>query len=144
MSEKSATTTVFYPPFTITSVSVQNNVAYATYTDSRGQTVPPGQTTPIAVPQGTTSAAFSYSRTPGLRLVAGTVKTIGSDPTMFDYNFLTATSGGGAVIDTVTVPWQDGVQSTRGVVLLFAQVDGAGNMLGFVPTTDPKIQNGGA
>ncbi|MBB2488102.1 hypothetical protein H5407_22980 [Mitsuaria sp. WAJ17] len=140
----SDSTTVFVPPFTITAVSTQGGVAYPTYVDANNVTVPPGLS-PIPVTQGCTAAGFTFTRQTALRLVGGAVKTIGNDPTMMNYNFLdaTTTGSGSSTKDTVTVPWDAGVESTRGLVLLFAQTDAQGNMLGFVPTTDPTIKNNG-
>lgn len=140
----SESTTVYTPPFTISSVAVQGGVAYPAYTDANGVQVPPGLS-PIPVTAGCTAAGFGFTRQTGLRLVGGAVKTIGNDPTMWAYNFLNATSSGSgsSTVDTVTVTWDTGIESTRGLVLLFAQTDAQGNMLGFVPTTDPTVKNNG-
>ncbi|MGM9513264.1 hypothetical protein ACS5PK_03310 [Roseateles sp. DB2] len=137
-------TTIYVPPFTVTNVSVQGGVAYPSYTDANGVPVPPGLS-PIPVTKGCTAAGFTFTRQPTLRLVGGAVKTIGNDPTMEAYNFLdaTTTGSGSTTADTVTVPWSAGVESTRGLVLLFAETTTSGSMVAFLPTTDPTIKNNG-
>lgn len=141
--------TTYYPPYTVTVRSTESGFAVCTYTDSHGTTVPPG--TPLTTKTakgdaGSLTIQFTETTVSGvqLRLVGATVKTIGHDPKLSSHNNLYADRQhvGLGYVDTVTVPWAVDAYTTRGVVLLFAQVDASGEMLNFVPSTDPEVQNG--
>lgn len=141
--------TTFEPPYTVTVSSTQGGVAACSYTDARGVPVPSGTPLTTKTPageQGSLSIQFVETVVSGvpLRLVGATVKTIGHDPKLTSYNNLYAdrTVSGDGFADTVTVPWAVDAYTTRGLVLLFAQVDDNGDMLNFVPSTDPEVQNG--
>jgi hypothetical protein len=112
-------------------------------------TVPPGVTLTTQTPTGEPgSLDFDFGETVvgglNLRLLGAAVKTVGNDPTMLSYNYLYATreqSEKGDWADYLAVPWSPDMYTTRGVVLLFASVDADGNMLAFIPSTDPQTQN---
>jgi len=142
--------TTYVQPYTVNVSSTATGVALCTYKDATGQQVPAG--TPLttktkAGEEGSLAIRFTETVVSGvkLRLVGATVKTVGHDPTLFSYNNLYATrqqTGTGGYLDTVVVPWAPDAYTTRGVVLLFAQVDSNGDMINFVPSTDPEVQNG--
>ncbi|MFG6440868.1 hypothetical protein [Roseateles sp. LKC17W] len=141
-------TTTYVPPYTVTVTSTQGGLAACTYIDGQGQVVPDGQplqtTTPPNEP-GSLEFRFTETVVDGraLRLVGATAKTIGNAPTLQPYNNLYATrSPDDGFVDTLTVPWVPNAFTSRGVVLLFAQLDDKGEMLNFVPSTDPEVQNG--
>lgn len=141
--------TTFVPPYTVTVTSTAGGLAACSYTDGNGVPVPPDTPLTTTTPAGVDgSLTIQFTETPvsgvDLRLVGATVKTVGHDPTLFAYNNLYAErrSTADGYSDTVTVPWAADAYTTRGVVLLFAQVDANGDMLNFVPSADPEVQNG--
>ncbi|PZP35219.1 MAG: hypothetical protein DI603_04925 [Roseateles depolymerans] len=80
----------------------------------------------------------------GLQLVGAVANTVGADPALGAANMLAATrapSSRGGYVDTVTLPWPQDTYTTRGVVLMFAQVDASGMMVNMFPTSDPQVRN---
>jgi hypothetical protein len=141
--------TTFVPPYTVTVTSTQGDIAACTYIDGNGLVVPDGQPLTTKTPPnepGSLEIRFTETVVDGqpLRLVGATAKTVGNDPALQPYNNLYAARSEGAdgYVDTLTVPWGPNAFNTRGVVLLFAQVDSRGDMVNFVPSTDPAVQNG--
>jgi hypothetical protein len=142
--------TTYVPPYTVTVSSTATGLAACTYTDATGQQVPRGApltTKTASGDEGSLAIQFTETTVSGveLRLVGATVKTVGHKPRLTSHNNLyaeRAEQGDGSYLDTVTVPWAPDAYTTRGVVLLFAQVDANGDMLNFVPSTDPEVQNG--
>ncbi|NCT81859.1 MAG: hypothetical protein GXC94_01825 [Comamonadaceae bacterium] len=139
----------YIPPYTVTVSSTANGFAACAYTDGNGVAVPEDTvltTTTAAGKAGNLEFRFTEVPVSGvaLRLVGATVKTLGHDPALAPYNNLYAkreeTADG--YVDTLSVSWAPDAYTTRGVVLLFAQVDAKGGMLNLVPSTDPEVQNG--
>lgn len=138
----------FVPPYTVTVTSTAGGLANCSYVDGTGKPVPSGTpltTTTPAGQDGQLPFSFVESTVEGksLRLVGAAVKTVGNDPTMNAYNYLqaTRTESDGAWWDAVVIPWSADTYTTRGVVLLFTQVDASGDMVNFYPSADPQTQN---
>lgn len=140
--------TTFVPPYTVTVTSTAGGLSQCSYVDGNGvavpQDVPLTTTTPKGKP-GVLAINFTEATVDGenLRLVGAAAKTVGGDPTMSSYNYLpaTRTPSDDSWIDGVVVPWGADHYTTRGVVLLFAQVDSKGEMVNFYPSADPQTQN---
>jgi hypothetical protein len=141
--------TTYVSPYLVTVTSTAGGLAACTYVDGNGVTVPAGVTLTTQTPAGEAgSLDFDFGETvvdgQNLRLLGAAVKTIGNDPAMQPYNYLYATRGQsekGDWVDYLAVPWAADMYTARGVVLLFASVDASGNMLAFIPSTDPQTQN---
>jgi len=141
--------TTYVSPYQVTVTTTAGGLAACTYVDGNGQTVPPGVILTTQTPAGEEgSLEFDFGETvvdgQNLRLLGAAVKTVGNDPTMQPYNYLYAVreeSEKGDWVDYLTIPWAANMYTTRGVVLLFANVDSNGNMLAFVPSADPQTQN---
>jgi hypothetical protein len=140
----------FVPPYSVTVTSTAGGLATCSYVDGNGQTVPAGTVLTTSTPAGQEgSLEFKFIETQvdgeNLRLVGAAAKTVGNDPTMNPYNYLPAARAqqaqGADWLDTVVVPWGADQFTTRGVVLLFAQVSDAGDMINFYPSSDPQTQN---
>ena len=138
----------YYSPYLVTVTSTAGGMAACSYVDARGQKLPPDavlttQTRPGA--PGRLAFDFVETRVDGqrLRLLGAAVKTVGNDPTMQPYDYLYATRdrGGKGHIDHLSVPWSPDTYTRRGVVLLFGSVDDKGNMIAFIPSSDPQTQN---
>jgi len=148
LNTKEFSVPTFVPPYTVTVSSTAGGLAHCSYIDGNGQPVPAGTvltTTTPAGEEGSLPITFTETQVGGqnLRLVGSAVKTVGNDSTMNPYNYLPATrtevSDGWE--DGVVVPWAANQFTTRGVVLLFAQVTDAGDMINFFPSIDPQTQN---
>lgn len=141
--------TTYVSPYQVTVTSVAGGFAACTYIDGNGVTVPASAILTTQTPAGEPgNLEFDFAETvvggQNLRLLGAAVKTVGNDPTMQSYNYLYATreeSGKGDWADYLSIPWAPDMYTTRGVVLLFASVDANGNMLAFIPSTDPQTQN---
>ncbi|MDR7297660.1 MULTISPECIES: hypothetical protein [Roseateles] len=138
----------FVPPYTVTVTSTAGGLSQCTYVDGTGAVVPPDTPLTTSTPRGQDGElAINFAETTvdgeQLRLVGAAAKTVGNDPTMSPYNYLPATraQSGSAWVDSVVVPWGANNYTTRGVVLLFAQVDDKGDMVNFYPSADPQTQN---
>lgn len=138
----------FVPPYTVTVTSTVGGLSQCTYVDGNGQPVPPDVPLTTSTPNGEPgelAIKFTEATVDGenLRLVGAAAKTVGNDPTMNPYNYLpatrTQTSDGWE--DGVVIPWGADNYTTRGVVLLFVQVNDAGDMVNFYPSADPQTQN---
>jgi len=138
----------FVPPYTVTVTSTVGGLSQCTYVDGNGQPVPPDVPLTTSTPKGEPgelAIKFTEATVDGenLRLVGAAAKTVGNDPTMNPYNYLpatrTQTSDGWE--DGVVIPWGADNYTTRGVVLLFVQVNDAGDMVNFYPSADPQTQN---
>ena len=140
----------FVPPYTVTVTGTAAGFAQCSYVDGNNQPVLPAgtpltTTTPSGEP-GELTINFVETQVGGenLRLVGAAVKTVGNDPTMKGHNYLEASraqQAGDTWLDSVTVPWGPGQYTTRGVVLLFAQVTEAGDMVNFYASVDPQTHN---
>lgn len=138
----------FVPPYTVTVTSTASGLSQCSYVDGNGLPVPPDAPLTTSTPKGEAgelAIVFTETTVDGenLRLVGAAAKTVGNDPTMNPYNYLSATRTQSADgwVDGVVVPWGPNNYTTRGVVLLFAQVSDAGDMLNFYPSADPQTQN---
>jgi len=138
----------FVPPYTAVVTSTAGGMSNCTYYDANGLELPSGTVLTTTTPKGEPGElAINFIESTvderNLRLVGAAVKTVGNDPTMNPYNYLpatrTATSDGW--MDGVVVPWSANTYTTRGVVLLFAQVSEAGDMMNFFPSADPQTEN---
>lgn len=140
--------TTFVPPYTATVTSTAGGMSKCTYVDGNGVALPQGAVLTTTTPEGQEGELtinFTEAKVGGknLRLVGAAVKTVGNDPTMNAYNYLTAerNQSGSVWIDSIVVPWSVDTYTRRGVVLLFAQVSSSGDMLNFYPSSDPQTQN---
>lgn len=139
----------FVPPYLVSVTTTAGGLARCSYIDANGKPVPPGQPLTTSTPEGEAgSLTFNFVESvldgKNLRLLGAAVKTVGNDPTMFPYNYLYATrstSPDGETTDSVTVSWSTDTYTKRGVVLLFGNLDDEGNMIGFIPSSDPETQN---
>lgn len=139
----------YVSPYLVTVTSTAGGIAACTYIDGNGETVPPDVVLTTQTPAGQAgSLDFDFGETvlagQNLRLLGAAVKTVGNDPSMQPYNYLYATreqSEKGHWVDYLSVPWAPDTYTTRGVVLLFASVDANGDMVDFIPSTDPQTQN---
>jgi hypothetical protein len=118
------------------------------YVDGNGVPVPHHAVLTTSTPPGEDGALtinFTETTVDGesLRLVGAAAKTVGNDPTMNPYNYLPAsrTQSGDGWVDGVVIPWGPDQYTKRGVVLLFAQVTDAGEMVNFYPSKDPQTEN---
>ncbi|MDR7331416.1 hypothetical protein [Roseateles asaccharophilus] len=139
---------MFVPPYTVTVTSTAGGMSKCSYVDGNGNPVPDGAVLTTTTPdgqEGELAINFTEAKVRGknLRLVGAAVKTVGNDPAMNPYNFLSASrsQAGDAWVDSVVVPWGVDHYTRRGVVLLFAQVSSSGDMLNFYPSSDPQTQN---
>ncbi|MGQ3051340.1 MAG: hypothetical protein ACT6S0_06120 [Roseateles sp.] len=139
----------FVPPYLVTVTATTGGLAQCSYVDGNGQPVPPDAplttTTPADQP-GNLVINFVEAKVAGqrLRLVGAAVKTVGHDPSLNPHNYLFATRtqcAKGEWTDSVDIPWAPDSYTTRGVVLLFANVDKNGDMVAFIPSADPQTQN---
>jgi hypothetical protein len=140
--------TTFVPPYAVTVTSTVGGLAKCSYVDGNGRSLPPGTVLTTTTPsgqEGELPLTFVETTVDGksLRLVGAAVKTVDNDPTMHPYNYLpaTRTQSDGVWCDGVVVPWSADTYTRRGVVLLFAQVNAAGDMVNFYPSADPQTQN---
>lgn len=141
--------TTYVSPYQITVTSTAGGLAACSYVDGNGVAVLPGSVLTTQTPAGEPGVLeFDYGETvvdgQNLRLLGAAVKTVGNDPAMQPYNYLYAVreqSEKGHWVDYLSVPWAPNMYTTRGVVLLFAAVDSNGNMIAFIPSTDPQTQN---
>lgn len=139
----------FVPPYLVSVTSTAGGLAACSYVDGNGVPVPDGTVLTTSTPANEPgSLTFNFVETTldgqNLRLLGAAAKTVGNDPTLYDYNYLYATraqTADGDWMDTLAVPWGPNHYNTRGVVLLFANVDGNGDMIGFIPSADPQTQN---
>lgn len=137
----------FIPPYTVTVTSTIGGLSQCTYMDGNGESVPSGAPLTTSTPEGqegTLAIEYWEATVSGedLRLVGAAVKTVGNDPTMNPYNYLPAsrTNTPNGWMNGVVIPWGADMYTTRGVVLLFAQVDDD-EMVNFYPSADPQTQN---
>lgn len=144
--------TVFVSPYTVTVTSIAGGLSHCSYVDGNGLPVPPGTVLTTSTPSGEAGSLeinFTEAVVDGksLRLVGAAVKTVGNDPTMSTHNYLPASrepiGAGGAWVNGISVPWGVDAYTTRGVVLLFAQLNEAQDMVNFLPSTDPQTRNNG-
>ncbi|RZJ13570.1 MAG: hypothetical protein EOP39_00810 [Rubrivivax sp.] len=142
--------TTYAPPYTVTVTSTAGGAAHCTYVDGMSQPVPAGTVlTTTSLPGQFGSLKFKFMEAvvdnKSLRLVGAAVKTVGNDATMGPDNYLAATRDNNNPnqrwIDSVVVTWDANTYTVRGVVLLFAEVNAAGDLINFYPTSDPKTQN---
>ncbi|MDR7268452.1 hypothetical protein J2X20_001081 [Pelomonas saccharophila] len=138
----------FVPPYTVTVTSTAGGLSQCTYVDGNGLQVPPDALLTTSTPTGQAGElAINFTEAvvdgESLRLVGAAAKTVGNDPTMNPYNYLPATraQAGDVWVDGVVIPWGPNNYTTRGVVLLFVQVNDAGDMVNFYPSADPQTQN---
>jgi len=138
----------YVSPYTVTVISLAGGLAHCRYVDGNNQPVPSNTPLTTQTPKGQEgSLIINFTETTvdtaNLRLVGAAVKTIGNDPTMNPYNYLPGTRAPAddQWIDEVIVPWGPDLYTTRGVVLLFAQVTDSGDMVNFFPSSDPQTQN---
>ncbi len=138
----------FVPPYTVTVTSTAGGLSQCNYVVGTGAPVPPDSPLTTSTPsgqEGQLAINFTEATVDGenLRLVGAAAKTVGNDPTMNPYNYLSASrvQSSDGWVDSVIVPWGANNYTTRGVVLLFAQVNDAGDMLNFYPSADPQTQN---
>lgn len=141
--------TTYVPPYTVTVNSTAGGLAACSYTDANGRVLPVGTPLTTKTPSGDSGSLeikFVEATVSGqaLRLVGATVKTVGHRATLSAANnlYTDRQESGSGYLDSVTVPWAPDAYTTRGVVLLFAQVDANGDLLNFVPSADPEVQNG--
>jgi hypothetical protein len=137
-------------PYTVKVVNTGGGVALCAYFDAEHQPVPAEQPltteTQAGLP-GELIIGFAETVVEGtrLRLVGAAVKTRGHEAALDGRNYLVATRSPGATsgewVDAVVCTWRPGSYTLRGVVLLFAEVDDDGQMLSFLPSTDPQIKN---
>lgn len=142
--------TTFVPPYTVTVDSTAHDMAQCSYVDGNGVSVPADTVLTTSTPRGLEGAlAINFTETKvggkSLRLVGAAVKTVDHDPTMTPANFLSATRTQSGTdepwVDSIVVPWGVDMYTLRGVVLLFAEVNNKGDMVNFLPTTDPQTRN---
>ncbi|WP_457423012.1 hypothetical protein [Roseateles sp. P5_E7] len=141
--------TTFVPPYTVTVTDTTGGLAQCSYVDGNDQQLPAEALLTTSTPanqSGSLLINFTETMVDGLnlRLVGAAVKTVGNDPTMNPYNYLPAerTEGSeGDWVDGVLVPWAPNQYTTRGLVLLFAQVTNSGDMVNFFPSADPQTKN---
>jgi len=132
----------FVSPYAVTVTSTAGGLAQCSYTDATGAAVPSGVPLTTSTPEGQAGELqFNFVESQNLRLVGAVVKTVGNDPTLNPYNYLGATRDASTLVDGVTVPWGVDMYTTRGVVLMFAQVDDKGDMVNFFPSADPQVKN---
>lgn len=138
----------FIPPYTVTVNSTHGGQSQCSYVDGNNAPVPPNTVLTTTTPKGDEGELpinFIEAKVEGkhLRLVGAAVKTVGNDPTMSPYNYLPATRTLTDIgwVDGVTVPWSADTYTTRGAVLLFAQVNDVGDMINFYPSADPQTKN---
>lgn len=138
----------FVPPYTVRVASTAGGMSHCSYVDGNGLPVPHGSVLTTSTPKGEAGElAINFTETvvdgQNIRLVGAAAKTVGNDPTMNPYNYLpaTRTESDGAWVDGIAIPWGADNYTTRGVVLLFAQVTDAGDMVNFFPSTDPQTEN---
>jgi len=138
----------FVSPYTVTVTSTAGGLSQCTFVDGNGVQLPPDAVLTTSTPKGEGGELvinFLEATVNGenLRLVSAAAKTVGNDPTMNPYNYLPAsrTESNGSWTDSVVIPWGPDHYTTRGVVLLFVQVNDAGDMVNFYPSADPQTQN---
>jgi hypothetical protein len=138
----------FVPPYTVIVTGTEGGLSQCTYVDGTGAPVPPDAPLTTSTPagqDGQLAINFTEATVDGenLRLVGAAAKTVGNDPTMSPYNYLPASraQSGDGWVDSVVIPWGANHYTTRGVVLLFVQVNDAGDMRNFYPSADPQTQN---
>lgn len=137
----------FIPPYTVTVVSTEGGMSQCTYVDGNDLPLPLDAVLTTTTPPGEAGAleiGFIETVVDGksLRLVGAAVKTVGDDPTMNPYNYLSATRiHKRGWVDTITVTWTPNTYTVRGLVLLFAQVNANGDMVNFYPSSDPQTRN---
>lgn len=137
--------TTYYSPYTATVVSTSSGLAQCSFVDGKGNPVPDGTVlTTGTYPGQPGQLEIRFVEANSLRLVGAVANTVGADPALSGANMLSVArtpSSRGGYVDTVTLPWAADSYTTRGVVLMFAQVDGSGMMQDMYPTSDPQVRN---
>lgn len=138
--------TTFVSPYTATvTTTTPDGMAVCSFVDGKNLPVPDGTVlTTGTYPGQPGTLQIRFVEANGLQLVGAVANTVGTDPALGASNMLSATrvaSQRGGYVDTVTLPWAPDSYTTRGVVLMFAQVDASGMMVNMLPTSDPQVRN---
>ncbi len=138
--------TTYVSPYTATVTSTTaDGLAVCSFVDGKNQPVPDGTVlTTGTYPGQPGQLQIRFVEANSLQLVGAVANTVGGAPALGATNMLTAAraaSPRGGYVDTITLPWAADTYTTRGVVLMFAQVDANGMMVNMLPTSDPQVRN---